>query len=92
MGGSHILPEFSLVHFREVSLFVSPSWTSYKSKRLVKSIGASEISAAEVCIDQGKPLKRAILTFLGILLRLLVVVQSRNLFTSLTIQRDYIVK
>ena len=62
----------------------------HKSKRPVKSIGASEILAAVEAIDERKVLKKAMSKLLGISLRLVVTLYSRDFFTSLSMQTNSI--
>lgn len=64
----------------------------HKSKRPVKSIGAAEILAAAKAIDEGKILKQAMSTLLGLPIRLIVALDSRDLFTSLSTKRNSVDK
>lgn len=76
----------------EGSLFYTMSWMSHKSKRPVKSIGAAEVLAAAEAIDEGKTLKSAMSILLRMPIRLLIALDSRDLFTSLSTQRNSIDK
>lgn len=58
----------------------------------MKSISVDEILAGAESIDEEKVLKTAMYTLLGMLLRLLVAVHSRDLFTSLSTKRNSIDK
>ena len=64
------------------------SWVSHKSKSPVKSIGAAEIFAASEAIDEGKVLCRALKALLGAQVELIIVVDSKDLYTSLSTQRN----
>ena len=74
------------------SVFYVLSWMSHKSKRPTKSIGAAEILAASEAIDEGKTLKRALSTLLRITVPLIVAVDSKDLYTSLSTRRNSIDK
>ncbi len=52
--------------FQEKSIFHTLHWGSRKSSRPVRSTGAAETLAAGSAIDEGKILKRAMSTLLGI--------------------------
>ena len=68
------------------------SWSSHKSKRPVCSIGSAEILAAGEAIDEGKVIKRVIGKVHNFNPDLIVVVDSKDLFTSLSTKRDSIDK
>lgn len=72
------------------SIFHVLSWMSHKSKRPVRSIGAAEILAASEAIDEGKTLKTALSTLLAIPVRLIIIVDSKDLYTSLSTRRNSI--
>jgi len=72
------------------SRFYVINWTSHKSKRLVKSSTAAETLAAGEAIDNGQMLKDALSFVLGIKIHLTIVVDSKDLYTSLTTQRNSI--
>ena len=78
--------------FAQDSQFYVLSWSSHKSKRPVKSVGAAEILAASEAIDEGKVLKQALSTLLGIPLRLIIALDSLDLFTALSTQKNSIDK
>lgn len=63
---------------------------SHKSKRPVKSTEAAEILAAAESIDEGQILKQALPVVLHLELQLLIAVDSRDLITSLSTQRNFI--
>ena len=77
---------------RKGSPFYPLSWSSHKSKRPVRSIGAAEILAVGEAVDEGKTLKSAVSTILGINVKLLVATDSKDLFNSLSTQRNSIDK
>lgn len=66
------------------------SWSSHKSKRPVKSIGAAEILAAGEAIDEGKVLAKAYEVLLGMNIDLLIAVDSKDLFETLSTCRNSI--
>lgn len=74
------------------STFYTLSWASHKSRRPVKSIGAAEIMAVGEAIDDGKVLKSALSTILGFKLQLTVITDSKDLYTSLSTQRNSVDK
>lgn len=63
------------------------SWISHKTKRPVKSVPAAEILAASESIDEGKLLKKAYSELINVEVKLIVCVDSKDLFTSLSTQR-----
>lgn len=79
-------------NFQQGSLFYTLSWSSHKSKRPVKSVGAAEILAASEAIDEEKMLKMAMSLLLFNNIPLLVALDSRDLFTSLSTQRNSVDK
>lgn len=72
------------------SVFHTLSWISHKSKRPVKSIGAAEILAAFEAIDEGKTLSKAFSSLLGIAVGLIIALDTKNLYTSLSTRRNSI--
>ena len=64
------------------------SWSSHKSRRPVKSIGAAETLAAGEAIDEGKVLSKAFKILLGIQVGLWVVVDSKDLHGTLSTCRN----
>lgn len=74
------------------SLLYTLRWTSHKSKRRVKSIGAADILAAAEAIDEEKILKSAPSTLLCTCVPLAVALDSWNLFTSLSTQQNSVDK
>lgn len=78
--------------FRQGSIFHTVSWSSRKSKRPVKSVGAAEILAAGEAIDEGKIIAQAYSILLGMKMDLLIALDSKDLFQSLSTQRNSIDK
>lgn len=76
----------------EGSIFHAISWSSRKSKRPVKSVGAAEILAAGEAFDEGKIIAQAYSTLLGQKIDLIVALDSKYLFQSLSTQRNSIDK
>eukprot|EP00178_Gracilaria_changii_P001336 TRINITY_DN1187_c0_g1_i1.p1 TRINITY_DN1187_c0_g1~~TRINITY_DN1187_c0_g1_i1.p1 ORF type:complete len:639 (-),score=88.06 TRINITY_DN1187_c0_g1_i1:5196-7112(-) len=74
--------------FETNSVFHPVSWSSHKSRRPVKSIGSAEVLAAGCAIDEGKVLKRAFSKLLDVEVSLLVVVDSKDLFDTLSTCRN----
>ena len=64
------------------------SWSSRKSRRPVKSIGAAEILAVGEGIDEGKMLRGAFSMLLGIEIDLIVVLDSKDSFDTLSTCRN----
>lgn len=74
------------------SIIHTVSWSSRKSKRPVKSVGAAEILAAGEAIDEGKLIAQSYSMILGFQLDLIIVLDSKDLFYSLSTQRNSIDK
>lgn len=72
--------------------FYTLSWSSHKSKRPVKSTGSAEILAAGQAIQEGKVLRESLQTILGTKRDLWVAVDRKDLYTSLSTQRNSIDK
>lgn len=76
--------------FKMDTIFHTISWASRKSKRPVKSIGAAEILAASESIDEGKTLWKAFSCLPGIEVEVHLVLDTKDLYTSLSTQRNSI--
>ena len=63
-------------------------WMSHKSRRPVKSIASAEILAVGEAVDEGKCLKDTMIQLLGIKIELIVVTDSKDLYNSLSTQRN----
>lgn len=70
--------------FKLDSLFYTLFCSSHKSKQAFKSIAAAEILAASGSIDGSKVFKHAMSCLLGLLLSLIVVIDSRDPFILLS--------
>lgn len=70
------------------SVYHTLSWTSHKSKRPVKSIASAEILAVGEAIDEGKIIARSYEALLGIKTELWIVLDSKDLYTTLTTCRN----
>lgn len=68
----------------EGSVFHVLSWCSQLSKRPAKSIGSAEVLAAGLAINEGILVSFALSNLLGTEIPVIVAVDSRNLFDSLT--------
>lgn len=66
------------------------SWISHKSKRPVKSVPAAEILAASEGIDEGKSVAAAYSEIMDMDIRVRLCVDSKDLFTSLSTQKNSI--
>lgn len=66
------------------SVFHTIAWRSQKSKRPTKSVGAAETLAAGSAVDEGKVLVRAYQELLDITMDLVVIVDSKDLYDSLS--------
>lgn len=67
----------------EDSTFHTLSWVSHKSRMPARTIAATEFLAASEAIDEGKTLEAALSTFLNIAVKLIIIVDSTDLHTSL---------
>lgn len=76
--------------FAEDSIFHCTSWLSHKSKRPVKSVPAAEILAAGEAIDEAKCIAHAYSELLGMHTGIRLCVDSKDLFSSLSTQRNSI--
>lgn len=72
------------------SIFHTISWSSYKARRPVKSTAAAEIIAAGEGVEHGKVIADAYRLLLNVSIYLVVVVDSKNLFTALTTKRQFV--
>ena len=75
---------------QEGSFYHTVSWSSHKSKRPVRSIAAGEILAAGEAIDEGIMLKRTFSLLLDLSVELIFILDSKDLYTSLSTQRQSI--
>lgn len=66
------------------SIFYSIRWTSHKSKRPIESIKAVQIMAASEATDEEKILKRTLTTVYQSKIDLIVALDMRDLFSSLS--------
>lgn len=76
--------------FQRGSIFHLLAWSSHKSRRPVKSIGAAETLACGEALDDGKLLAAAAGDVFGKRVPLLIALDSRDLFTSLSTKRNSI--
>lgn len=91
-GQLSIFPELLLGPLAQDSIYDTLSWMYKNSKRPVRSIAAIEVLHASEPIDVEKTLKRALSTLLCIPVKLIVVVDSTDIFTSLSTRRNLIDK
>lgn len=70
------------------SIFHVLSWTSHKSKRPAKSVGAAQTFAAGESIDEGKILAKAYEVLMGVQVDLWIAVDSKDLYATLTTCRN----
>ena len=75
-------------NFKNSAIYHAVSWISHKSKRPVKSVPAAEILASSEAIDEAKGIAHAYSEILNIDVRVHLCVDSKNLFTSLSTQRN----
>ena len=87
-GQLSVLAGLLLGDTEKYSVFHTLSWISHKSKRPVKSVGAAEILAAGEAIDEGKLLRLALTTILPLNIDFMLVLDSRDLFNSLSTCRN----
>lgn len=76
--------------FQASSVWHTLSWSSHKSKRPVKSIGAAEILAAGEAIDERKVLANAYRVLLDMDIDLMIALDSKDLFETFAICRNSI--
>lgn len=76
--------DFLFGDIAEGSTFHALSWTSRKSKRPVKSVASAEILAAGEPVDEGKLLRKAFDNLLGIDVELVIALDSKDLFDTLS--------
>ncbi len=74
--------------FKCGSVFHPLHWASHKSKRPVKSVGSAETLAAGSAIDEGKLLVKAYEELLQIQTDLLIAVDSKDLYDTLSTCRN----
>lgn len=65
---------------------------SHKAKRPVRSTAAAEILAAGEAIDEGKMIAHTVSLLFGIKVELIIILDSKDLFTSLSTQKNSIDK
>ena len=87
-GQISVLSGLLLGDVKKGCVFHALSWISHKSKRPVKSVGAAEILAAGEAIDEGKLLKFAVSTLLPFTIDFMLVVDSRDLYNTLSTCRN----
>lgn len=75
---------------KQDAIFHPISWISHKAKRPVKSVPAAEIMAASEELDDGKVVVRAYKEILNMEIDSDVCVDSKDLFTSFSTQRNSI--
>lgn len=68
------------------------SWSSHKAKSPVKPIGGAEILAVVEDFEEGKELTQSMSTVLNTKINLIFAVDSKDLFNSLSMQRNSIDK
>ena len=72
------------------AIFHTLSWLSHKSKRPVKSVPAAEILASAEAIDEAKMISHAFSEIMNMNIGVHLCVDSKDLFTSLSTQRNSI--
>lgn len=77
-----------ICNFEKGSIFHTLFRTSHKSKRPVKSIGSAEILSAGEAIGEGKFQVQVISTLLGINSDLIIALDTKNLYNSLSTQHN----
>ena len=77
---------------RNESIYHAISWMSYKARRPVKSVPFAEIFAAAEGIDEVKTITKAYSELLDMEIKVRIAVDSNDLFTSLSTQKNSIDK
>ena len=86
-GQLSYLADLLFGNFESRSVFHTLSWSFHKSQRPVKSVTSAETLAAGEAIDEGKLLVKALEELLGTEVKLWVIVNSKDLFSTLSICR-----
>ena len=76
----------------EGSMFHVLGWSSHKARRPVKSTAAAEILAASEAIDDGKMLARTLSYIYKSRIELVILLDSKDLYNSLSTQRNSVDK
>ena len=74
------------------AIYHAISWISHKAKRPIKSVPAAEIFAAAEGLDIGKTIAKAYSELLYMDIKVRLAVDSKDLFTSLSTQKNSIDK
>lgn len=77
---------------KSCSIYSILSWSSHKNLRPERSISAAEILAAGEAIDEGKMLARTVSSIYNTRIPLVISLDSRDLCTSLSTQRNSVDK
>ena len=89
-GQVGVLIELLLGEMKTGSIFHAITWISHKSKRPVKSVPAPEIIAAAEGIGEAKIIAHAYRQLLNVNISVRVCLDTKDLFTSLSTQRNSI--
>lgn len=89
-GQLGILTGLLVGELKSEAIFHTASWLSFVSKRPVKNVPAAEIFAAGHGIDNGKAVAHAYSQILNMNIPVRLCVDSKDLFTSLSTQRNSI--
>lgn len=90
VGQLGVLTGLLIGEMKNNAIYHTISWISHKAKRPVKSVPAAEILAAGEGIDEGKVIAGAYSELLNMDIRVRLCVDSKDLFTSLSTQRNSI--
>lgn len=91
-GQLGVITGFLIGEMKNNAIYHPISWLSHKSKRPVKSVPAAEILAAGEGIDEGKTIARTYSDLLDMDVGMRLCVDSKDLFTSLSTQKNSIDK
>ena len=91
-GQLGVLTGLLIGKMKKNAIYHAVSWMSHKSKRPVKSVPAAEIFAAAEGIYEGKTVAMAYSELLDVEIKIRVLVDSKDLFTSLSTQKNSIDK
>ena len=89
-GQLGVLIGLLIADLKSDTIFHAISWLSHKSKRPVKSVPAAEILASAEAIDEAKSIAHAYSQILDMKISVRLCVDSEDLFTSLSTQRNSI--
>ena len=89
-GQLGILTGLLIGEIKKNAIYHTISWISHKAKRPVKNVPAADILAAAEYIDEGNTISKAYSELLDMDMKVRLAVDSKDLFTSLSTQKNSI--